>query len=105
VTICLDKPQRIRADGILIACDLLLFKAPLRQLDFMRKQIAPRKLVSQSELGPQGFETLEALTIAFLAVFNLDDKVVVRVALKARETVARDFILEINLGHGRAMVV
>lgn len=71
----------------------------------MRKQVTPRNLVPKAELGPQRYETLEALSITFVAILNLDDKVIIRVPLKARETVARDLILEIDLGHGRAVVV
>ena len=71
----------------------------------MRKQVTPRKLVSQSELGPESFEPLEALPIALLAILNLDNEVIVRVAAKARETVAGDLVLEVDLGHRRAVVV
>lgn len=71
----------------------------------MREQIAPRELVPQAELGPQRPEALEALPIALIAVLDLDDKVVVRVALEAGEPVAGDLVLEVDLGHGRAVVV
>jgi hypothetical protein len=40
-----------------------------------------------------------------IAVLDLDDKVIIRVARKARETVARDLVLEVDLRHRRAVVM
>lgn len=71
----------------------------------MRKQITPRKLVLKAELCPQSFESFEALSVVLIAVLDLDDEVIIRVARKARETVAGDLILEVDLGHRRAKVV
>ena len=39
------------------------------------------------------------------AVLDLDDKVVVCVALKAGEPAGGDLVLEVDLGHGRAVAV
>ena len=35
----LDVPERVWLDGILVASDLLLFEAPLGQLDLVREEI------------------------------------------------------------------
>lgn len=71
----------------------------------MREQITPRKLVPKAELCSQGFESLGALSVMLIAVRDLDDEVIIRVAFKARETIAGDLILEVDFRHGRAMVV
>lgn len=71
----------------------------------MRKQITPGKLVPKAELCPQSFESFRALSVVLIAVLDLDDEVIIRVAREAWETVARDLILEVDLRYRRAMVV
>ena len=51
-------PKLIGQDSLLVACHLLLFETPLRELDLVREQIATRHDVSQPELRPQRSQTL-----------------------------------------------
>ena len=59
----------------------------------------------KAELGSQSFESFRAFSVVPIAVLDLDDEVIIRVTRKARETVAGDLILEVDLGHRWAMVV
>lgn len=59
----------------------------------------------KAELCSQSFESFGALSVTAIAGSDLNDEVIIRVARKARETIARDLILEVDFRHRRAMVV
>ena len=101
----LNKPQRIILYRILITRHLLLLKAPLRQLDLVRKEIAPLQRMPQPKLRPQRPHPLLALLVPPIPLGNLDDPVIVRISNEALESIRRDLVLEIHLGHRRAVVV
>lgn len=100
-----DHPQRVRPNRVLVARHLLLLKAPLRQLDLVREEVAPRERVPEPELGSDRAQALGRLRVLAVAVLNLDEPVVVHVAREALHAVPGDLVLEIDVADRRAQLV
>lgn len=64
---------------------LLLLETPLWQFDFVRKEVASAEGMTESELAPEGLQTMTGLSISAASGpgRNFDDKVVVRITGKA----------------------
>jgi hypothetical protein len=67
----------------------------------VRKQVAAGQRMAQPKLGSQSLDGL-ASTCSF---FNLDDPVVVCVALESRVSIRADLVLEVHIRDGRANVM
>lgn len=102
---CLNIPQRVVQNRLLIAGHLLLLVRPIRQLDFVREEVAPRQRVPQAELRSQRADPLARLAIPVVALDDLDDPVIVRVSDEASHAVRGDLLLEVHIGYWWAEVV
>lgn len=101
----LNVPKRVGHDCLLVASNFLLLERPFRELDLVGEQVAARHGVLQPELRPERSDALRRLPIAPVTLVDLDNPVVVRVTRVAGDAVARDFILELDVGDGRANIV
>ncbi len=90
---------------MLVASDFLLLKRPLWELDLVGEQIAARHGMLEPELRPERPDALRRLPIAPVTLVDLDNPVVVRVPRVARDAIAGDFVLKLDVGHRRADVV
>lgn len=98
-------PERVQFHSILVARHFLLFKSPLRQFDLMGEKVTAGHIMSQTKLSPQGSKTLARLPVASVTVIDLDNPVVVRVAGKVWDAISGHFILEIDFGHWRTVIM
>lgn len=101
----LNIPDRIRPNSIFITRHFLLLEPPLRQLNLVRKQITPRKLMPQPKLRLQRPQPLHGSHVHPISILNFYDPVVIRVACEARKAISGHFVLEIDVGDGCADVV
>lgn len=100
-------PQRVLPSRVLVTSHLLLLVTPVRQFDFMREQVTSRQSVSQPKLASEGLEPVFSLLI-ILSSCTLGDfhnEIVIGITSKAGETVARNFILKVNLADRRSDIV
>src|ERR1700761_4443215 len=103
--ISLNIPQGISLRRILVTRNLLLLIRPIRKFDFMRKEITPCQLMLQSKLRPQRPQPFSAPFISTIALEDLDDPIIVSVALEPLESVGGDFVLEVSLRNRRTDIV
>ena len=92
----LDVPVRMRVSGVvlLLAADLDLLEAPLRQDGVRSAQVASQHLVAESHASSQRMDVLNLLS-SLQVVHDLDDPVVLFVA-DGRVTVARNFVVQLR---------
>lgn len=105
MTRCLNEPQRVGLDSILIARHLLLLVAPFRQFDLVREQVTPSQNMPQPKRRPQSPQALSRLPIPAIPMLNLHEPVIISVALEPRHTISRDFVLEVDIGHRRTVIM
>lgn len=103
----LNVPQRVFPSRVLVTSHLLLFVTPVRQFDFVREQVASRQSVPQPKLAAESLEPVFSLLIILssCALGDFHNEIIIGITSKAGETVARNFILEINLADRRSNVV
>lgn len=101
----LDVPQGVGFDGILVAGDFLLLKAPFWKLDLVREEIATLQSMTKSEHCAEGSKSTGAVLVVAIAMFDFNNPVVVRIPDEARETVCGNFILEVDIGNGGTNVM
>ena len=99
-----DILQQIRPNRILITCHLLLLKPPVGILDLVREQITSCQCMPQPKNRPQRARSLSRLVVPLVSALDLHEPGVVGVASEAAFVVHRNFVLEINVRNGRAVV-
>ena len=97
VRVGFDNPPRVRLHSLLVAGNLLLFETPFWQLDLVTEQITTCHRMAQPEPRPQSLQPLPTLGVMLIALINLDEPIVVGVTGETRETISRDFLLEIDV--------
>lgn len=100
-----DEPDRVWLHRLLVTRYLLLFKGPVRQLDFVREQITPCHRMPQSEVRPEGSQALRRLAVTLVALVDLHNPVVVRITRVVRHAIARYLLLEVDIRDRRTLVM
>lgn len=100
-----DVPQRVVHDSLFVARYLLLLVGPIGEFDFVREKVATGHGVPQAEFGTQSFQAFARLLVPLVTLVDLDIPVIVRIACIARNAITRHFLLEVDVGNGRADVM
>jgi hypothetical protein len=90
---------------ILVASYLLLLETPVGELDLVREEVTPGEEMPQLELGPERLNLLLRDPSVALGLVDLDNPMVVRVAVEPFEPIRRDFVLVVDFGDRSADVV
>ena len=101
----LNHPKGVWFHRVLVACHLLLLKTPVRQFDFMRKEVTASQGVPQPEDGPQRAKSRGRFPVLLVAVLDLDEPVIVRIPDEFLHSVGGDLILEIDIRDRRPEIV
>lgn len=61
--------------------------------------------MSQSERRPEGSESFAGVSITAVTMLDLNEPIIVAIPFEPGHPVARNFILEVNVGNGRADIM
>lgn len=81
--IVFNVPNTIWESSALGTSDFLLFKTPIRKLDFVRKQYAPSHYMDKLEFGLNSSKTFLGLRPARKMLHNFDAEKVIGIPLKS----------------------
>jgi hypothetical protein len=105
VRVALDIPQTVGKSSASGASNLLLFRGPIRELDFVGEQNTASHDVNKTELGLDSTKTLLCNRSICLLLHNLNTEEIVGISLKSFVTVGRNLILPVGLSDRWANVM